>query len=179
MKVAVTGHTRGIGLEIAEYFKSKNAEIIGFSKSTGYDISDPEVRKKIVEESKGCEVFVNNAYVNDANNSQLELLKLMKSSWSSKNRLIINISSRAGDSANDPECPWPGYAKHKHEQDLFCQIPSMYPWILNLKPGTVNTDMAKGRVVAKMPVSTISAILSMVLDNSKYFKIKSITFTLK
>jgi NAD(P)-dependent dehydrogenase (short-subunit alcohol dehydrogenase family) len=179
MKVAVTGHTRGIGLEIAEYFKSTGAEIIGFSKSTGYDISDPEVRNKIVEEVRGCEVFVNNAYVSDSANSQLELLKLIKSSWMGKNRLIINVSSRAGDSVNDPECPWPGYAKQKHEQDLFCQIPSMYPWILNLKPGTVNTDMAKGRVVAKMPVSTISKVLSMVLDNSKYFKIKSITFTLK
>jgi hypothetical protein len=103
----------------------------------------------------------------------------MKNIWSGKNKMIINISSRAGDSVNDPECPWPGYAKLKHEQDLFCQIPSMYPWILNLKPGTVDTDMAKGRTVMKMPVATISKVLAMVLDNSKYCKIKSITFTIK
>jgi NAD(P)-dependent dehydrogenase (short-subunit alcohol dehydrogenase family) len=177
MKVAITGHTKGIGLEIADYFKSKGAEIIGFSKSTGHDISDPVIRKQIVEASNDCEVFVNNAYVSDVANSQLELLKLMRTSWEGKNKLIINVSSRAGDSVNDPDCPWPGYAKLKHDQDLFCQIPSLHPWILNLKPGTVNTDMAKGRLVPKLPVSAVSKVLSMALDNSKYFKIKSITFT--
>ena len=58
MKIAITGHTQGIG-KCA--FKRLSPNIIGFSKSTGYDITKFNDRKRIIEESKDCDIFINNA----------------------------------------------------------------------------------------------------------------------
>ena len=58
MKIAITGHTQGIG-KCA--FERLSPNIIGFSKSTGYDITKFNDRKRIIEESKDCDIFINNA----------------------------------------------------------------------------------------------------------------------
>ena len=46
MKYAITGHTQGVGKKAYERL---SPDIIGFSRSTGYDINDPITRKKIVD----------------------------------------------------------------------------------------------------------------------------------
>ena len=60
MKFAITGHTSGIGKAIAELCRTKGYQWIGFSRGTGYDIS--EDCDKIVNESSDCDVFINNAH---------------------------------------------------------------------------------------------------------------------
>ena len=40
MKVAITGHTKGLGASLKKVFEETGHSVIGFSKSTGYDISD-------------------------------------------------------------------------------------------------------------------------------------------
>lgn len=176
MKVAITGHTKGIGLEIANYFTAQGAEVLGFSKSTGYDVSDAEVRTRILEEIADCDVFVNNAWT-PKNNGQLRMLEGVAEAWSGKDKMIINVSSRASDSVNDPGFPWRDYARLKKEQDMFCQSEHKGLWVLNLKPGNVNTAMTLGKLVPKMEVSSISNILEFVLGNKDSFRIRSITFT--
>jgi hypothetical protein len=69
MKVAITGHTSGIGKELYKYFSKKNAEVIGMSRSNGYDLETSVDR--IIENAKDCDIFINNAYRDD---KQLELL---------------------------------------------------------------------------------------------------------
>ena len=57
MKIAITGHTKGIGKAIYEHFQPN---IIGFSRSNGYDIlKDME---SIFRESTDTTVFINNAH---------------------------------------------------------------------------------------------------------------------
>ena len=57
-KYAVTGHTQGIGKGL---FDRLSPDVIGFSKTNGYDISIPDSRRKIVKEllSNHCQVFIN------------------------------------------------------------------------------------------------------------------------
>ena len=69
MKVAITGHTSGIGKELYKYFSKKNAEVIGMGRSNGYDLETSVDR--IIENAKDCDIFINNAYRDD---KQLELL---------------------------------------------------------------------------------------------------------
>ena len=61
MKLAITGHTKGIGKAIADLYPNS----LGFSRSNGYDISKPEDVKLIIETTieMDCDVFVNNAYL--------------------------------------------------------------------------------------------------------------------
>ena len=176
MKVAITGHTRGIGKEIATYFKSRGAEIIGFSKSENFDISTSDVREKIVELARDCDVFVNNAFTH-LDHGQFQLLKLIRDAWIGQDKMIINLSSRAGDSVEDHTYPYLWYAKLKQEQDIFCESAFRFPWILNLKPGAIDTDMTKDQEVQKMDVTSVSGILHFVLENKDRFRINSVTFT--
>lgn len=70
MKVAITGHTQGLGKNLYEYFINRGDEVIGISRTTGYDISKDI--DKIVEISSHCDLFINNTY---KENYQLEILK--------------------------------------------------------------------------------------------------------
>jgi short-subunit dehydrogenase len=73
MKIAITGHTSGIGKGMYDHFLNQNHEVFGLSRSNGFDIS--KNTKEIVEISEECDLFINNAYSGD---SQLKLLMLLK-----------------------------------------------------------------------------------------------------
>lgn len=70
MKCVITGHTSGLGKYLYNYFLSNGWEVLGMSRSNGYDISVD--RDKIINQSLDCDLFINNASSED---SQLELLK--------------------------------------------------------------------------------------------------------
>jgi len=96
MKIALTGHTNGLGAEILKYFSS-NHSILGFSRSNGYDIKSPADRKKIIKESENADVFINlvhNYY------HQTDVLFELYSKWEQQNKLIINIGSSVVDNDN-------------------------------------------------------------------------------
>ena len=68
MKIAITGHSAGIGQALAKIFEAQGHEIIGLSRRNGYNIrSLPKVASMI----ESCDMFVNNAQVGYA---QTELL---------------------------------------------------------------------------------------------------------
>lgn len=94
MKFAITGHTRGLGAAIVRRL-SYGHSFVGFSKSTGYNISDKEDRKLIIEQSHDCHVFVNNAH---RDYSQTDLLYELWDMWKDQDKLIINIGSNTTDS---------------------------------------------------------------------------------
>ena len=58
MKYAITGHTQGIGKRLYERLQP---DCIGFSKSSGYDITSRQDRKRIIKEVEDSDVFINNA----------------------------------------------------------------------------------------------------------------------
>ncbi len=89
MKYAVTGHTYGIGQRLHERVGG-----LGFSKSTGYDITNPEVRQEIIKNCKDIDVFINNA---PADFGQSELLLELWEAWRDKDKTIINVGSRIAE----------------------------------------------------------------------------------
>jgi len=175
-RVAVTGHTKGIGEEIFKYFQNKGYSCFGFSRKNGYDVGKKEDRERIIEETKDFDIFVNNACVYH-NDSQLYLLEDIYNTWAGIPKIIINVSSRAGDFA-DGKHPFhnPVYADLKGRQDLFANTNNSLPWIINLKPGTIDTSLTKAREGPKMNVSGVSKILNFVLDSENEFRVRSITF---
>lgn len=94
MKFAITGHTKGLGAAIVRQL-SYGHSVVGFSKSTGYNILDKEDRKLIIEQSHDCHVFVNNAH---RGYSQTELLYELWDAWKDQSKLIVNIGSNTTDS---------------------------------------------------------------------------------
>lgn len=96
MKVAITGHTSGLGLHIASYLQSQDINVIGFSKSTGYDINNIKDRQRIISESADCDFFINNAY---DKYGQIDLLYEIYNQWKDKNKLIVTVGSMASNAA--------------------------------------------------------------------------------
>ena len=91
MKYAITGHTQGIGKSL---FDKLTPNCIGFSKSTGYDITNKDCRRDIIKHSHDCDIFINNA---TDNMGQTLLLIELFNAWKDTNKVIINVGSRIAE----------------------------------------------------------------------------------
>lgn len=165
MKVAITGHTGGLGLAFFNYFVQKNYQVVGFSRSNGYDISKQESRNKILDIVKDFDFFINNAF-NNWDDSQFLMLSLIYDLWKDQNKTIINISSRYTKDNNI-------YCKVKLALDDYCHSKSYgYPKIINLKPGLVDTNRVINIKREKIQVEEVVKVLDFALANN----IQSVTF---
>lgn len=121
MRCVVTGHTSGVGKAIHEYLKDSGHEVIGMSRSNGYDITTDQ--DKIEDIAKGCDLFVNCAH---AGTAQLELL----------NRLCRKVKSMivVGSVAADWAHVWKTYGQDKLELEKRCREISVIddPTIANI-----------------------------------------------
>lgn len=89
---AITGHTSGIGKCLYERLSTS---AIGFSLSNGYDITIKSDRQRIIQESKDCDVFINNA---PAGFSQTLLFLELFQEWrNNSTKTIINVGSRVAE----------------------------------------------------------------------------------
>lgn len=128
MKIAITGHTSGIGKYIFENYPNT----VGFSRSNGFDICDENDRKEIVKQSSDCDVFINNAYNGFG---QTFLLLDLFAEWKDTQKSIVNV----GTIAADEEFPFPeyffnliGYRIHKLSLKHLCQDLSKQQFPLNI-----------------------------------------------
>lgn len=165
MKVVITGHTQGLGLAFCNYFKEH--EVIGFSRSNGYNIASPIARNKILEVLQDADVFVNNAY-NNYDDAQLQLLIAAYNLWQGTDKVIVNISSRYTTGSEK-------YCKDKEQQDIFCKSKEFtLPNIINLKPGLVGTSRVDHIQGKRLMVEEVVAVLDFALNTS--YKLHTITF---
>jgi hypothetical protein len=141
MKFAITGHTSGIGLAIKNLLESQGHCVLGFSRSNGFDISQEEDQKRIVEESQDCDVFINNAVHKFA---QTDLLYKLHDQWQDQDRLIVNISSAVTMRwfKEHPDKKYRTYKKSLDEASDFLNNFSILPKIMLINPCATDTDRA-------------------------------------
>jgi nucleoside-diphosphate-sugar epimerase len=174
MKIAITGHTSGIGQAIYNHAVLANHSVNGFSRSNGFDISRPSCRQQILKDSCDIDIFINNAY---SAHAQTELLTEAISQWQGSKVLIVNISSaitldNPPDYAKnyisiDPTLNYSSswveqYQKDKKQQNQICQraFANGNVNILNVILGVVDTPMMQNYVFSKkLDSNFISKIL--------------------
>lgn len=78
MKIAITGHSAGIGRALSQALVDRGHEIVGLSKRYGDNIRNTP---KIVEKIIPCDLFINNA---QAGYAQTELLYAVWQDWQDK-----------------------------------------------------------------------------------------------
>jgi len=89
MKIAITGHTAGIGQAFANILQSRGHDIVGISRRTGVNIRRIEHVATLIEP---CDMFINNAQTQYA---QTELLYAVWLRWKGKEKKYIwNISTQ-------------------------------------------------------------------------------------
>lgn len=60
MKIAITGHTKNLGLILFKHFTDAGHKVVGFSRSNGYKI--PDSINTICEQVKEYDLFINNVH---------------------------------------------------------------------------------------------------------------------
>lgn len=95
MKCCLTGYTKGIGKTFHDYFLSMGWEVVGFNSKDDFS--------SIVQQSKNCDLFINNSY---ANGRQIDFLNQL---YNSVGKMIV-----CGSVASDfPDPALPEYSQHK------------------------------------------------------------------
>jgi nucleoside-diphosphate-sugar epimerase len=185
MKVAITGHTRGIGKKISEYFISQGHEIVGLSKSTGCDLASEENKNLAIQKIIECDIFVNNAFVSiEKTHSHftyvpIEILFEVHKAWKDDpSKRIFVIGSVGSSIFVSRDHVYGAYQVHKMALDKASWLlnhASTYPMIHLLKPGRVDTEMAR-KMGPKMKVDDIVPVIEFCMKNSDKIYIKEITF---
>lgn len=120
MKIAITGHTRGLGKAIWDHLSDH--ELVGMSRSNGFDLNND--LDKIIETAKTCDLFINNAH---AGTCQATLLGKLY-----KDLPIITSGSNAADYPLSSV-----YCFHKKQIEkmfMHCKDNTLHPLLL-LKMG--------------------------------------------
>lgn len=137
MKIAITGHTAGIGQALAEVYASQGHEIVGLSRRNGYNIHSIE---RLTDMIQPCDIFINNAQSGFA---QTELLFSVHKRWKDlKDKQIIVISTMMTQEPISSE-EFTLYriqklALEQAVQDLMFN--NFWPKITLVRPGAVGTQ---------------------------------------
>jgi len=177
MKVAITGHSRGLGAALWNSLAARgNVELVGFSRSNGYDIAIPAVQDQIVAESLDSDVFINNAYSGFA---QADIMVKILDEWKHiSNKWIVNVGSLA--SYHDKRRLHP-YSVHKIAVDRQAeQIQANFTWpkVINFRPALFESDMGFSsefnRWRKKIPIDVMVDNVLYCIDNRTRFTVKDI-----
>ena len=136
MKIAITGHSAGIGQALASIYQAQGHEVVGLSRRNGYNIrSLPKVAGMI----EPCNMFINNAQVGYA---QTELLFEVWRRWQGQQKYIVNISTQMTDMLLPLKEEWDEYIIQKKALELANQLlenRNQWPRLLLVRPGSIAT----------------------------------------
>jgi len=188
-RIAITGHTKGIGKQLWNRLEERGFDLKGYSKSTGYNLQRVSTCKKVVQEvvDWNADVFINNAYVPD---NQVRLLYLMYEHWQNKPRLIVNLSATSSDSITNFSQMgynehWTPYVSDKARLDwASLQLANMYKKgkcrVSLVKPGFVDTEStAMFRDFAEdymMTADSVAEQLEWLIDLGKEVQVRNLSF---
>jgi short-subunit dehydrogenase len=161
MKVAITGHSEGIGNALLTLInhKTNNAHsAMGFSRLNGYDLQNVADRGRALNHAveAGCTVFVNNAY--QPGGMQIEMFDHLIKAWNHHpDKTIVNVISRAVYTGS-PENP--EYATWKRELSKRAQDANFRSHlscrVINVYPGLTDTGSVKMINRAKMTAEQVA-----------------------
>ena len=147
-KIAIVGHTRGIGKAIADLYRKKNYTVVGLSSSNGYDLHCSQV--EIMEQLNDCQLIVLNAYVGKG---QMNLLKRIYGRFVFEDKKVVVITSTSGTPiGEDEDLQNPEYIDYcENKKNLIGYIEELQQELLNkplsvydVCPDVVDTEMTKG-----------------------------------
>jgi len=173
MRIAITGHTSGIGQALAKQYEQKGHTIVGLSKRYGDNIRNIP---KIIEKVKDCDMFINNAQEGYA---QTDLLFEIYKHWEgvpNKYIMIISTMMTLAPKATLDGLDMEHYRNQKvalEEATKILAHRNLWPQICAVKPGEVHTgDHSSSKAVAvDQWAETLVKILELAGPTMKVYEI--------
>lgn len=132
MRCVITGHTKNIGKALYDYFVKNNWEVIGLSRSSGYDVKTQY--QEMLKIAQGADLFINNLCVG---NCQIRFLNDLVGKVDN----IISCGSIAGDFfqdlSNTDHC---NYSIIKRDLKTLCK---KYSLDYNVKTNILHLNISK------------------------------------
>jgi short-subunit dehydrogenase involved in D-alanine esterification of teichoic acids len=181
MKIAITGHTRGLGAEFKKAYEESGYQVDGFSRSNGYDLRNWDHMQKMLGQISDHDMFINIAKPDFV---QTTILYELWKRWKNQHRTIINISSGI---TYTPVCPknlfddpsMDAYRTAKvslNEASAQLSFKSFWPKIVLVNPIHLYNDTITVEEQAKLTNWVNTFLLIMTETNNSGFNLKEITF---
>lgn len=169
MKIALTGHTGHFGKNLFELL-STNYEVIGLSRSNGYNIVNTD---KIISKIDDADIFINNVY---KEKYQSELFVKVFDKWKNLDKTIININSSSVYHSGE----WaPEYSENKkHLRNTMLNTISKNEnkkvRVCNIYPSTISGHSGFDKY-NKIDVSHLSKIIKFIIEQPQEIEIREIS----
>jgi len=182
MRIAITGHSAGIGQALTKILSARGHEIVGLSQRHGHNI---RVIPKITDLIEPCDLFINNA---QAGYAQTELLYSVWDRWQNQTgKHIWCISTMMTQSPTNiavdgqSDVAISAYRNQKIALEDAChqlQSKAWWPVITIIRPGAVGTQPGQsGWPWADVDVWAESIVNLMVLAESNQLRIREISLS--
>jgi NADP-dependent 3-hydroxy acid dehydrogenase YdfG len=136
MKIAITGHTAGIGQALTQQYTKLGHDIVGLSRREGNNIRNIP---KICDQIESCDMFINNA---QAGYAQTELVFEMAKRWSGTRKHMVIISTQM---THYPVSPLPGLDM-EHYRIQKVTLEEAVKQLRNLELGIMFTVVKPGNI---------------------------------
>jgi short-subunit dehydrogenase involved in D-alanine esterification of teichoic acids len=181
MKIAITGHTRGLGAEFKKAYEELGHEVSGYSRTNGYDLRNWSCMQKMLDQIADYDMFINVAKPDFV---QTTVLYELWKRWKNQQRIIVNISSGITyaptcpkDLFNDPSMDAYRTAKVSlNEASAQLSFKSFWPKIVLVNPVHLYSNPILTEEQTKLTnwVKTFLLVASEI--NNQGFNLKEITF---
>lgn len=140
MKIAITGHTAGIGQALAREYEKRGHTIVGISKREGNDIRSIYRTVDLIEP---CDMFINNAQQDFA---QTDLLFELHKRWKNQHKEVIVLSTMMTMFGPISYELIPYYTQKVALENATLELAqtSFWPKFRLVRPGEVNTGPHSG-----------------------------------
>ena len=173
LKIGITGHSKGIGKALADGLYEAGHDVMGFSRSNGFDIVNYD---QIAQAVENADIFINNAW-NDY--YQVNLLNAVFNKWrDDESKTIVNISSLSkypGLSDNIS-----GYTASKaalsHQALMLMFKTNRKCKIININPGFVDTDMVAGKGFKMLTPKETAETILWAINQPRHIEIVELSF---
>ncbi len=167
-KIAITGHTHGLGKILFESYQKNQYEVYGASRSNGFDFTIPNNVKKFLEDIEKYDILINNA----PGQFQSDIFQGIYNKWKDKPKVILNVGSRTTQFSVSKAMQ---YGAEKAHLDFLTRsaqhFGSEYPYVLLIRPGFFSGQRSLDKAGPKVNPKHVAEVIKFMIDNVEKYRI--------
>lgn len=167
-KIAITGHTQGLGKILFNLYQKNQYEVYGASRSNGFDFNVPNNIHRFLEDIETYDILINNA----PGQFQSDIFQDIYRKWQGKKKVILNVGSRTTQFSVSKAMQ---YGAEKAHLDFLTRsaqhFGTQYPYVLLIRPGFFGGVRSQNKEGPKVDPKYIADVIKFMIDNVENYRI--------